>query len=154
MKHFFSILLLCLIFQNVLTAKRSLKMRMAKAAQAMKIISDRKEKLRKLEATDVSEDTESGSTDTTVQTTVPPENYTDTSPDDAPESTNATASNSIVNATKPVSTLPKTMDQKKASVQVTKFYGFQRPTTRGAGIVRFGVYFFISLEDQLLNILL
>ena len=142
MKHFFSILLLCLIFQNVLTAKRSLKMRMAKAAQAMKIISDRKEKLRKLEATDVSEDTESGSTDTTVQTTVPPENYTDTSPDDAPESTNATASNSIVNATKPVSTLPKTMDQKKASVQVTKFHGFQRPTTRGAGTVRFGVFFY------------
>jgi len=44
MKHVFTILLLCLIFQNVLTAKGYLKTKIAKAAQALKHISDSKEK--------------------------------------------------------------------------------------------------------------
>ena len=69
MKHVFSILLLCIIFQNVLTARRSLKMRMTKVAQALKLILDSKEKkLRKLQNTDVITDTEAGETPSSNQT--------------------------------------------------------------------------------------
>ena len=49
MRYLFPILLLFLFFESVITTK-SLKQRMATAAKALKIISDRK---RKLEATDV-----------------------------------------------------------------------------------------------------
>ena len=70
MKHVFSILFLCLIFQSVLATKKSIKMRMAKVAQALKLITDAKEKkLRKLQNTDVvTIDTEAGvdSTNATV----------------------------------------------------------------------------------------
>ena len=69
MKHVFSILFLCLIFQSVLATKKSIKMRMAKVAQALKLITDAKEKkLRKLQNTDLVSDTEAGadSTNATV----------------------------------------------------------------------------------------
>ena len=69
MKHVFSILFLCLIFQSVLAKKKSIKMRMAKVAQALKLITDAKEKkLRKLQNTDLVSDTEAGadSTNATV----------------------------------------------------------------------------------------
>jgi len=56
MKHVFSLLLIFILFANVLTSKRSLKMRIVKVAQAMKLISDSSEKkLRNLEQTDVPE---------------------------------------------------------------------------------------------------
>ena len=68
MKHVFSILFLCLIFQSVLATKKSIKMRMAKVAQALKLITDAKEKkLRKLQNTDLVSDTEAGA-DTTNAT--------------------------------------------------------------------------------------
>jgi len=63
MKHVFSILFLCLIFQmSVLTTKKSIKIWMAKVALALKLITDAKEKkLRKLQNTDVvTTDTEAG----------------------------------------------------------------------------------------------
>ena len=71
MKHVFSILFLCLIFQmSVLTTKKSIKIWMAKVALALKLITDAKEKkLRKLQNTDVvTIDTEAGvdSTNATV----------------------------------------------------------------------------------------
>ena len=65
MKHVFSILFLCLIFQSVLAKKKSIKMRMAKVAQALKLITDAKEKkLRKLQNTDLVSDTEAGADST------------------------------------------------------------------------------------------
>ena len=210
MKHVFSILLLCLIFQNVLTARRSLKMRMAKAAQALKLISDAKEKkLRKLQNTDVVTDTEAGESssgnqtetsgadstssadsttaadstatadttssgqgsssnqaetsgadstssadttteastsgaipDTSVQTSLPVENYTDNSPEDEPESANATAENANVSSSKPVAVKPKRTGNSNAAVQVLKFHGFHAPT--GSGIVTFKVYVYFN----------
>ena len=166
MKHVFLLLLLCLIFQNILTARGTLKMRMAKAAQALKLISKTKEKnLRKLQNTDVVSDTEDGESssgnqtetsgvipDTSVQTSLPVENYTDSSPADAPESANATAANANVSVDKPVAVKPKTTGNSKAAVQVTKFHNFKSPTTRGPGKLLL-MSFFILLEDQLLNLL-
>ena len=131
-------------------------MRMAKAAQALKLISKTKEKnLRKLQNTDVVSDTEDGESssgnqtetsgvipDTSVQTSLPVENYTDSSPADAPESANATAANANVSVDKPVAVKPKTTGNSKAAVQVTKFHNFKPPTTKGPGKVTFGVFFY------------
>ena len=129
-------------------------MRMAKAAQTLKLISKTKEKnLRKLQYTDVVSDTEAGGSssgnqtetsgvipDTSVQTSLPVENYIDNSPADAPESANATASNANVSVDKPVAVKPKTTGNSNAAVQVTKFHGFRAP--RGPGRVNFGVFFY------------
>ena len=131
-------------------------MRMEKAAQALKAISKTKEKnLRKLQNTDVVSDTEDGGSssgnqtetsapipDTSVQTSLPVENYTDSSPADAPESANATAANANVSVDKPVAVKPKTTGNSKAAVQVTKFHNFKPPTTKGPGKVTFGVFFY------------
>ena len=158
MKHVFSILLLCVIFQSVLTSRRSLRMRMAKVAKAMKLISDIKEKkLRKLdEGTDQSSETEAGATseanatvsstervtppDTSVETSAPIEEYNDPSPSNAPESANATAANAPVAVDKPVATKPKTTTKTDAPVQVTKFHSFK--TEPGSGVVTLGVFFY------------
>ena len=158
MKHVFSILLLCVIFQSVLTSRRSLRMRMAKVAKAMKLISDIKEKkLRKLdEGTDQSSETEAGATseanatvsstervtppDTSVETSAPSEEYNDPSPSNAPESANATAGNAPVAVDKPVATKPKTTKKTDANVQVTKFHSFK--TKPGSGVVTLGVFFY------------
>ena len=72
-------------------------------------------------------------------------NYTDYTnytapPIEEPENINATADNTIVNSTKPVSTIPKTTENKMASVQVIKFHSFKAPS--GQGKVTFGVYFY------------
>ena len=158
MKHVFSILLLCVIFQSVLTSRRSLRMRMAKVAKAMKLISDIKEKkLRKLdEGTDQSSETEAGATseanatvsstervtppDTSVETSAPIEEYKDPSPSNEPESANATAANAQVAVDKPVATKPKTTTKTDAPVQVTKFHSFK--TEPGSGVVTLGVFFY------------
>ena len=160
MKHVFSILLLCVIFQSVLTSRRSLRMRMAKVAKAMKLISDIKEKkLRKLdEGTDQSSETEAGATseanatvsstervtppDTSVETSAPSEEYNDPSPSNAPESANATAANAPVAVDKPVATKPKTTTKTDAKVQVTKFHSFKKPTKPGPGVVTFGTFIY------------
>ena len=158
MKHVFSILLLCVILQSVVTSRRSLRMRMAKVAKAMKLISDIKEKkLRKLdEGTDQSSETEAGATseanatvsstervtppDTSVETSAPIEEYNDPSPSNAPESANATAANAPVAVDKPVATKPKTTTKTDAPVQVTKFHSFK--TEPGSGVVTLGVFFY------------
>ena len=160
MKHVFSILLLCVIFQSVLTSRRSLRMRMAKVAKAMKLISDIKEKkLRKLdEGTDQSSETEAGATseanatvsstervtppDTSVETSAPSEEYNDPSPSNAPESANATAGNAQVAVDKPVATKPKITKNTDAKVQVTKFHSFKKPTKKGPGVVTFGTFIY------------
>ena len=135
MKYIFSLVLFCLIFQNSLGEKLSRKMKLSKFALTLRSIVKEKEKLRKLE-TDKTEDS-----DTTEATTPPAGNYTETKEDEK-ESGDATAENAVVNVTKPVSETPKQTENKKASVQVTKFHGFRRPQTQGPGLVNFGVYIY------------
>ena len=135
MKYIFSLVLFCLIFQNALGEKVSRKMKLAKFALTLRSLAKEKEKLRKLQ-TDGTEDS-----DTSVETTPPAGNYTETKEDEK-ESGDATAENAVVNATKPVSVTPKKTEDKKASVQVTKFHGFRRPQTRGPGLVKFGVFIY------------
>ena len=135
MKFIFSLVLFCLIFQNALGEKLSRKMKLAKFALTLRSIAKEKEKLRKL-GTDGAEDY-----DTAVATTPPAGNYTETK-DDEKESGDATAENAVVNTTKPVSETPKQTENKKASVQVTKFHGFRRPQTQGPGLVNFGVFIY------------
>jgi len=133
-------------------------MRMAKVAQAMKLISDAKEKkLRKLdEGTDQSSETEAGATseanatvsstervtppDTSVETSAPIEEYNDPSTSNEPESANATAANAPVAVDKPVATKPKTTTKTDAPVQVTKFHSFK--TEPGSQVVTLGVFFY------------
>ena len=139
MKHIFSILLLCLIFQKVITTN-SLKKKTAKVAHVKKLIPDSKEKkLRKLTGTDeVDEDYGSslnGTTETNTTTNT-------THEDRQAENVNATAENVIVPANKPVSTITKTTGNKKAQVQINKFYGFNASNTNGRGKVTFGTYFY------------
>ena len=135
MKFIFSLVLFCLIFQNALGEKLSRKMKLAKFALTLRSIAKEKEKLRKL-GTDGAEDL-----DTAVATTPPAGNYTETKEDEK-ESGDATAENAVVNVTKPVSETPKQTENKKASVQVTKFHGFRRPQTQGPGLVNFGVFIY------------
>lgn len=137
MRYLFSLLLLCLIFENALTTRRSLKMKMAKVVKVMHEISRIKEKkIRKLDGTD-SGDSDSGS-ETVEATTPPTEEYVQTGEDEA-ESGNATAANAPVSATKPVATKPKSSTKKDAAVQVTKFHGFKASGTKK---ISFGVYFY------------
>ena len=135
MKHVFSLLLIFILFANVLTSKRSLKMRIVKVAPAMKLISDSSEKkLRNLEQTDVPEDSEAPYVSPT--STV----YSSTTSPDQPESGISTAEDATVNADKPVSSKGQVTNKKEAKVQVTKFHGFKAP--RGPGRIRFGSFFY------------
>ena len=152
MKHVFSIFLLFFIFQNVLTEITANGRKMAKVAKLVRRLIDAKKKeenLRKLQNTDVVTDTEAGDNatetptalpDTSVQTSLPTEEYKDETKVDEPESASATAKNAPVPADKPVAKKPKTKGNSNASVQVTKFHGFKAPQTRGPGVVTFGVY--------------
>ena len=54
MKSILKVLLFCLIIENILSSKQSLKMKMTKISKSIKDISTLKQKnLRKLEATDI-----------------------------------------------------------------------------------------------------
>ena len=97
----------------------------------------KEKKIRKLDGTD--SETESGATDTTVETTPAAESY-QSSPSNAPESASAPAENAVVEATKPVATQEKSTELKTAPVQVKKFHGFKAP--KGPGKVTFGVFFY------------
>ena len=137
MKHLLSLLLFCFILESVLTTKRTLRNKLIKTLKTMKELNEKK--MRKLAGTD-EEDSSSGATDTTVQTTPAAGTYNDTSPTDAPESTSATAENGVVDASKPVAVKTKKSDNKKAAVQVTKFHGFKAP--KGTGLVTFSTFFY------------
>ena len=120
---------------------------MAKVAQALKLLTDAKEKkLRKLENTDQTSEEDYGNslnetaTDTTVQTNLQVDEYTDNSKPDEPESANATAANANVSIDKPVATKPKKTGDTKAPVQVTKIHGFS--IKKGEKKVNFGMFFF------------
>ena len=102
--------------------KLSRKMQLAKFALNLRASAIAKEqKLRQLDGTDKGDSDES---DTIAQTNAPVTSYTPT-PDDQPESTNATAENVPVNASKPVSVKPKETSEKKKAVQVNGFHGFK-----------------------------
>lgn len=126
MRNLFSILLLFLFFESVITTK-SLKQRMAAAAKALKIISDRKRKLEETDvvtSTDIEEGTASG-------------NYTETAPDQ-PESGDAAANATTVGDDKPVSTQGTENDKKTAEVQIMKFHSFETI----ARLIKFAVLFY------------
>ena len=135
MKHVFSLLLIFILFANVLTSKRSKKMRIVKVAQTMKLISDSIEKkLRNLEQTDVPEDSEAPYVSPTSTA------YSSTTSPDQPESGISTAEDATVNADKPVSSKAQVTNKKEAKVQVTKFHGFKAP--REPGRISFVSFFY------------
>ena len=129
MRYIFSFLLLFVIFESVISAK-SLKARMAVAAKALKMVSDRK---RKLEATDV------GTTD--IEEGTASGNYTETGSDEA-ENGDAAANATQVNDNKPVSTQGTESDKKTAEVQIMKFHAFNTVSRR----INFAVFFYFRLR--------
>ena len=124
MKNVIILLLFCLVFESVITPKRSLKHQIAKVVANLE------------ETNEVINDI---NYETSAQTTPPVETYYET-PQDEPERAIVTSENAAVEASKPVSTKPKTTENKKAKVQITKFYGFKAPS--GPGTVTFGVLFY------------
>ena len=129
MRYIFSFLLLFVIFESVISAK-SLKARMAVAAKALKMVSDRK---RKLEATDV------GTTD--IEEGTASGNYTETGSDKA-ENGDAAANATQVNDNKPVSTQGTESDKKTAEVQIVKFHAFKTVSRQ----INFRVFFYFRLR--------
>ena len=113
------------------------KLKLAKSVLTLKALVQRKEKkLRRLQKTDQNDEP----VDTTVQTSAPVTNYTET-PKDQAEQGEATAENAKVEASKPIGK-PNKSDKNKAPVQFSKFHGFKKPTRRGPGPVNFNVFFY------------
>ena len=138
MKHILSLVLFCLIFQNIMADYRlARKLKLTKFALTLKALVQRKEKkLRRLQKTDQND----APVDTTVQISAPVTNYTET-PKDQAEQGEATAENAPVEASKPIG-IPNKNDNNKAPVQFSKFHGFKKPTRRGPGPVNFNVFFY------------
>ena len=118
MKHILSILLFCLIFENVFSSHKNFA-RMIQKLKANKLSKSKVNKLRNLQ-TDISDDGETNGT----YVAPPSESYTET-PDDQPETGNATANNSFVPASKPVSQKGRKIGNKKAQIQIMKFHSFK-----------------------------
>ena len=130
MRYILSFLLFCLIFQNIVSQKLS----RVQLTEIGLFLRENKQKLRKLQNTDTTEDT-SG------PTLPEPEPYTMPQPGQ-PENVPATANNSEVPFNTTVSSVPKRTGNKKAPVQFSKFYGFQ-PGPNGRGLFKFNVLFFL-----------
>ena len=130
MRYILSFLLFCLIFQNIVSQKLS---RVQLTANGL-FLREHKQKLRKLQNTDTTEDT-SG------PTLPEPEPYTMPLPGQ-PENVPATANNSEVPFNTTVSSVPKRTGNKRAPVQFSKFYGFQ-PGPNGRGLFKFNVLFYL-----------
>ena len=138
MKHILSLVLFCLIFQNIMADYRlARKLKLAKSVLTLKAMAQSKEKkLRRLPETDENDEP----VDTTVQTSAPVTNYTET-PGDQAEQGEATAENAPVVASKPIGK-PNKNDNNKAPVQFSKFHGFKKPKRKGPGPVNFNVFFY------------
>ena len=137
MKYILSLILFCLIFQNIMAINLSRKMELAKFALTLRaMVLAKEKKLRQLQGTDKGDEPEE--TDTTVETTPPATNYTET-PNDQPETGEATAENGVVPADKPIKQT-KITDNKTARVQFSKFHGFIKPTKKGPGEVNFKTF--------------
>ena len=130
MRYILSFLLFCLIFQNILSQKLS----RVQLPEIGLFLREHKQKLRKLQNTDTTEDT-SG------PTLPEPEPYTMPLPG-KPENVPATAKNSEVPFNTTVSSVPKRTGNKKAPVQFSKFYGFI-PGPNGRGLFKFNVLFYL-----------
>ena len=130
MRYILSFLLFCLIFQNIVSQKLS----RVQLTTIGLFLSEHKQKLRKLQNTDTTEDT-SG------PTLPEAEPYTMPQPG-KPENVPATAKNSEVPFNTTVSSVPKRTGNKKAPVQFSKFYGFI-PGPNGRGLFKFKVLFFL-----------
>ena len=130
MRYILSFLLFCLIFQIILSQKLS----RVQLPEIGLFLREHKQKLRKLQNTDTTEDT-SG------PTLPEPEPYTMPLPGQ-PENVPATANNSEVPFNTTVSSVPKRTGNKKAPVQFSKFYGFQ-PGPNGRGLFKFNVLFYL-----------
>ena len=130
MRYILSFLLFCLIFQNILSQKLS----RVQLPEIGLFLRENKQKLRKLQNTDTTEDT-SG------PTLPEPEPYTMPLPGQ-PENVPATANNSEVPFNTTVSSVPKRTGNKRAPVQFSKFYGFQ-PGPNGRGLFKFNVLFYL-----------
>ena len=127
MRCILSFLLFCLIFQNIVSQKLS----RVQLTEIGLFLRDNKQKLRKLQNTDTTEDT-SG------PTLPEAEPYTMPQPG-KPENVPATAKNSEVPFNTTVSSVPKRTGNKRAPVQFSKFYGFQ-PGPNGRGLFKFNVF--------------
>ena len=125
MRFKFSLLLLFLIFESVLAAK-SLRRRMAAAARAIRIVTERK---RKLESTDEEPSDNEGGT--------PPGNYNETG-SDQPESGDAAANGTTVDDGKPASSQGREIENKTADVHVMKFHSYRLVSKK----IFFGVYLY------------
>jgi hypothetical protein len=102
------------------------KLKLAKSVLTLKAMAQRKEKkLRRLETDEIAEPV-----DTTVQTSAPVTNYTET-PGDQAEQGEATAENAKVEASKPIGK-PNKSDNNKAPVQFSKFHGFKKTNKKRA----------------------
>ena len=134
MKHILSILLFCLIFENVFSSSKNFA-RMIQRLKTNKLSNSKVNKLRNLQ-TDISDDGETNGT----YVAPPSENYTET-PDDQPETGNATANNSFVPASKPVSQKGRKIGNKKAKIQIMKFHSFN---IEGKKISFASFFYFIS----------
>ena len=127
MKKLVLFLLFCIVFKSVITSKRSLKQRIAKA-------------IRKLEETDDGDEFSNHQESEEAKT--PPAEIYELTPPNEPESGSATAANAVVEASKPICVKPKTTENKNAKVQITKFHGFKVPRIKGPGKVVFSVFFY------------
>ena len=142
MKSILKVLLFCLIIENILSSKQSLKMKMTKISKSIKDISTLKQKnLRKLEATDInSQNTSEIETSTNSVQNTSSESTSTPIIDTQPENINAGAENYNVNSTKPVSLKLKITEKKDAKVQFIKFFGFQ--ATNSSEKVTFGIFLY------------
>ena len=130
MRYILSLLLFCLIFQNIVSQKLS----RVQLTTIGLFLSEHKQKLRKLQNTDTTEDTSGPTIPEAEPYTMPLPGH--------PENVPATANNSEVPFNTTVSSVPKRTGNKKAPVQFSKFYGF-RPGPNGRGLFKFNVLFFL-----------
>jgi len=139
MKYIFTLLLLALTFQSIFSEQEPISQEEAKgkhikAAKVLNYLFKVNERsLRKLQDT-------SGPEETSEPTLPPAEPYVPT-PDDEPESGNATAQNHEVPVDKPVATKTKTTNNKGAPIQIGKFHSF-KTSSNGIGPFTFGMFFY------------
>lgn len=137
MRKIISILLFCLIFQTVFSAKKVIK-RSGKFGKLFEKIASKDKSLRKLQGTDGGvQDTSEATLPGTVEFVPPAENQ--------PESGSALAENGEVPISSPVSKrIGYKRNNRNAPVQINKFYGFKPQNSNGIGLFFFKILFFFT----------
>ena len=158
MRYVLPILLLCLLFENSFTSRRSTNLKLSKEAKALKRLANAKEQLINVDVTDEGGDSETetipeaeNTPETSLATNPPVVEYSDTSKTDEGEKVSAAANNSEVDASKPVATVPKQTNEKKKNVQIQNIYGFKLPPNPDDKTVSFKLrlYFWERLVARL-----